>query len=802
MRKLLIFSIVYALTTICAGFFLNSDALVIFCAVSALLGLLFSFNRKKRKTVEFLRLFFLAAACAVISFILHEDFISDPCRTLDGLEREITVSVSDYPETGEGYQRVRGRILSDEVPAVKIILYSNETSEKDDAGTESESTFNLLSARPGDKLTVTAKMRSADHRYGKPYDGYYSSGVFLIATAKSEISCISREGGFLSELRYLPVNVSHRISEAVSELFDSDIAPFMKSLLLNDRDDFYADASLPLSLSRSGIMHIVAVSGMHIAFLVGFFQLVFGKRRRSSLLCLLIIWFFVLMTGAVPSAVRAGFMQSMLLLAPFFRRENDPPTSLAFALLILLAINPYAIRSVSLQLSFAAVAGIILVSVPLYQTLTGKFGNGILFALLKYVIGIISSSLGVMIFTLPLTAWHFGTVSVLSVITNILVIWAVSICFGGGFIASAVYCFSPQVGKIIAVPFAWLARYILNTSSLISKIPFSTMYISNSDNSALYWMISVYLIFGLFRLFRKMPEKFRIIVPALLSLISLCLTVSGTKLFYQAFPAVYSVVDVGQGQCLSVFSGDETVIIDCGSVMTADNAGEVAGKYLLSCGRSKINTLILTHLHEDHAGGVAELLEYIPVDEIILSSEFASDKDQLPAIKEAAKAHSVRITYITSDTEADVGSIHLRLFAPTGTSKENQNEKCLMCVVSIDDYDMLVTADAPAEIEKKLIRDKSFPQTDLLILGHHGSKTSSSEDLLRLCPGATGVISVGYNTYGHPSEEVLDRASGYLGTVYRTDRDGTVQLILDNGDMIQCLKSKLTAAILNLKLTA
>ena len=125
-----------------------------------------------------------------------------------------------------------------------------------------------------------------------------------------------------------------------------------------------------------------------------------------------------------------------------------------------------------------------------------------------------------------------------------------------------------------------------------------------------------------------------------------------------------------------------------------------------------------------------------------------------------------------------------------------------MCVVSADEYDMLVTADAPAEVEQRLIRDKALPQIDLLILGHHGSRKSSSEELLRFCSGASGVISVGYNTYGHPSEEVLERASAYLGTLYRTDRDGTVQMILDNGDMIQCLKSKMTAAISNLRLTA
>lgn len=806
MRKLLIFSVVYALTTVCAGFFPDSDAMVVSCAFLAVLGMVFALIRNRGKTLEFLRILCLAFACAVISFILREDLIADPCRAADQETRDIMVAVSDYPEEGDGYRRVRGRLLSDDLPEVKLILYDRKHTESDaseTAGNPGEAaapdTADFMELGPGDVLSVSATLRSADKRYGKQYDGYYASGVFLIATGKSEAAVVGRETGLLSNLRYLPVRAAKTVSGIVSELFDASVSPFMKSLLLNDREEFYSESSLPVSFSRAGVMHIVAVSGMHVAFLVGLVQLVFGKKRGVSLLCIAVIWFFVLMTGAFPSAMRAGFMQTMLLIAPLFRRESDPPTALGFALLVLLIINPYSVKSVSLQLSFAAVAGIIVFAGPVYQALTKNLQNGFFAAILRYIIGIIATSIGVMLLTMPLTAVHFGSVSVLSVFTNILVIWAISLCFGGGFIAAALFYFFPAAGKIAAVPVTWLAKYILEAASVISGIPYATLYVSNTGFAALIWMIFVYAVFGLFRLFRRMSGRAKVIWPLILSALAMTVTVAGTKFFYEAMPGVFSAIDVGQGQSLAVFAGDKTVMIDCGSVMTEENAGEVAGKYLLSCGRKKINTLILTHLHEDHGNGVASLLEYIPVDEIILSSAFASDKDQLPAIKEAAKNKAVRITYINADTEADVGDIHLRLFVPLTGMKGNQNEKCLTCTVSVDEYDMLVTADSPAEYETVLLEQKELPQIDLLIIGHHGSKTSSSPELMSFCEGASGIVSVGYNTYGHPTEEVLQRAEEHLGSVYRTDTDGTVQLILDYGDMVQCLKNRMKEVFTSLK---
>ena len=788
MRKLLIFSISYTFMTICAGCLFESDALGFFGAVCVFLCML-CILFKSRRIGSLLCIVFFGCAVASFSFHAYDKAFVEPCRALDGESKEVTISISDYPVVGNGYISVTGRLQTDGIPKCKTILYNNTDTEKNPEN------FSLMSACPGDVISVIVKLHSSDRKYGKQDFDNYASGVFLICNSKSEILYCGKESGLLSFLRHCPVRFSEKISGVLSELFDGDVLTFLKSLMLNDKSDFFADESMVMKLSRSGIMHIVAVSGMHVAFLIGFIQFAFGKNRRSVFGGLFLIWFFVLMTGASPSALRAGVMQSMVLLAPLFNRENDSFTSCAFALFLLLAINPYAVFSVSFQLSFSAVAGILLVSKTFTNVFEGTVQHGLVRSAFRYILGISASSAGVMILTVPLTAYHFGSVQILSVFTNILVIWAVSMCFSGGFMASILFCICPTAGRIVSIPVSFLVKYILKSASLVSKIPFSSVYVNHTDNAFIFWIVLVYFLFAFFSCFRKLQDKYKILIPFLISSAGLFLTIACIKLYYQMIPGVYTAIDVGQGQCISVFSGKETVLIDCGSVMTEDNAGDIAGKFLLSCGRNKVNTLILTHLDADHVNGIVHLLNYIDVDEIILSSAFLSENNSLSEILSEAKNHSVCVTYITEDTEAYVGKIGIQFFTPSENSAKTDNEKCLICVVSIGEYDMLVTGDASSSDEITMLETHSLPRIDLLVIGHHGSKYSSSEELLHLCRGADGVVSVGYNTYGHPSQETMQRANEYLKRIFRTDYDGSVQILLDNGEIVLCLKNKMKAAI-------
>ena len=230
-------------------------------------------------------------------------------------------------------------------------------------------------AEPGWRLRISAYCRAADTRYGEDYDYYNSNGIFLVASVKTPPEVIyAQRSAWLS----FGQDISSSVCAEIERIFPRDAAAFMKSLLIGSREELYEDAGAYMAMGRAGITHIVAISGMHVAFLISILQLALGKSRRSSVLCIIAVWVFVAATGASQSAVRAGVMQSMLLIAPIFGRENDPPTSLMTALAILLAANPYSAASVSLQLSFGAVAGLMLFSEKLSALLMPDVPRGTL----------------------------------------------------------------------------------------------------------------------------------------------------------------------------------------------------------------------------------------------------------------------------------------------------------------------------------------------------------------------------------------------------------------------------------------
>ena len=698
----------------------------------------------------------LGCAAGLLCFYLHAQRTLVPSSAFDGETVTIQGRVTDYPQVYEAYARVELVLEGETLPHVTLLLYDSSGA--------------LDEAEPGDHLVCSARLRRSDQRYGEHYDLYLSRDIYLTATAKSDIQISS--GGF--DVRTVPARVNRAVSSMVDRIFPPDTAGFMKSLMLGDKQDLYADTALYVSMSRAGFLHIVAVSGMHIAFLIGLIQLLMGNTWRSSLLCLGLVWFFVLVTGSSPSAVRAAIMQSFLLLAPLVRRENDPATSLATALALILAFNPYSASSVSLQLSFSAMAGILCLAEPLRdlisRTLPEHWAER-----LRRSISTAASSLAVMAFSVPIMVWHFGSVSLLSPLTNILGLWAVSFCFCGGYLRCLLGFLFLPAGAVAAWLVSWLARYLFLVARAVSAIPFAVLYVRGLG--PFLWIVLVYLLF-LFAARSRFSGGMKLLLPLVLASLCLALLLGVTRRTYSAGDGVISVVDVGQGQSIAVFSGDKTVVIDCGGLNEIGNAGETMGAYLRSCGRDQVDLLLLTHLHKDHCNGVVMLMELVPVRQIILPAGLEDEDEQWEAIRAAAQRHGTQILYLRDDTELTLGGIGLRLFRRGGSG--DANERCMMMVVSLGSYDMLVTGDSSKITEEELLERCPLRDLELLIVGHHGSRYASSGKLLGTIGADTAIISVGNNNYGHPTYETLERLKAYGYTVFRTDLNGTVELFIED----------------------
>ena len=704
----------------------------------------------RRKWLRGLSLCLVFFGLGLAYFQCHYAGTVAKAELFDGGSYTVYGELTDYPKIHDGYCRLELRLLGDELPKGKAIVY-----DYDFTGTQ---------LSPGDRVRFTGRVRMADKIYGEDYDGYYSRGIFYKITALDPVT-LCQQGGALS---YLPVKLNRLLAERISDLFPADCTAFMRALLLGDKSLLYEDEALALTMSRAGLMHTVAVSGMHVVFLVGLMQFVFGAGRRSALTGMGLVWAFVLVTGASPSAVRAGVMQSLLLMAPVLRRENDPPTSLSLALALILLDNPFAAASVSLQLSFAAMAGILCFSRRIFGWFAARWKAVERRNPLHYLIGNLSTTLSVLVFTAPLTALYFGFVPLLAIVGNIAAFWAVSLCFMGGWIA-CLASLLPLLGQGLAWLCAWFARYILLVASLLSSLPGAVVY---TETRGLWpWLAASYGLFLLCGLFGR-KSWLRFGVPGLAAVLSLCLLLRCTAWDYAKGRDTITVLDVGQGLCVAAMAGDSTLLIDCGGINSLDNAGELAGRYLLSRGRKRADTLVLTHFHQDHSNGVAMLMEMVPLRQLVVPAM----AEELPVdIQDSARRHGVEIVYIETDSLLSVGEgITASLYAPAENSRGN--ESCMAVHLEVGDYQALITGDSSMTEELRLTREQELAGTELLVVGHHGSAYASSPQLLAELGGDTAVISVGFNSYGHPAEETLERLALCGYNVYRTDRDGTVEI--------------------------
>ena len=706
----------------------------------------------------------LAALCVALGLLwtqAHYALFITPTLSLAEQTRTVTVRVTDYPRHYAGYTLVPARLATAGLPRAGVSLY-----EYDGACDAME---------PGDEFEAEIRFRSGMQRYGEEIWNYAAKGVYLTGTVRGAPRVTGRWAyGFL----YFPKTLAQRVKALVRRDFPADTAPLMTALLTGDKALLYGDTRLSAAMRDAGLMHIVAVSGMHVSFLVGFVQLLFRKKRRAAAVCIPLLLLFMPMAGGTPSVLRAGFMQILLLLAPLLGRENDRPTSLCAVLALLLAVNPQSAHSASLLLSFASMAGILLISPRVYGGLTaraqarGLFRHKLPSAVLRYLIANLSVSLGALAFTTPIAAFSMGCVSLVSPLTNLLCLWVVSVCFPLGFLACILGAAVPALGAAAAWLVSWGLRYVILVVEWLGAWRFAAVYTANPRIAA--WLVSVYIIIALCWYFRG-KRGFRIL-PTMIGTVSLLLCAALLMAFADSRRALrFTALDVEQGQCLVLQIGGGVMLIDCGGPSSAD-AGTRAADYVESRFLKGVDVLLRTHLHSDHANGAEKLLWRVPVRLLLLPADAEDDDALLPGILAAAAARGTEVRFLSADQALSLGALHAELYVPQGGAGDN--ERGLIVSGHCGEYDFLVTGDAGIQTENQLLRRAELPREELLVVGHHGSRNSTGDALLRRTRPVNAVISVGGNSYGHPTQEVLDRLAACGTAVWRTDRSGNVTFSL------------------------
>ena len=745
-RPLAVFCAAFAAGCALAQYALAAELLPVAAFAVLAAGALGFFARAGRRTRIFLPA--LGMACALLYSAAYLHFVSAPNEALSGATDDVVMELCGYAVETDYGAKATVRVLGSGLHG-KAIYYGDAS---------------LLALEPGSRVRDTVRFNSASDPSGsgETLRSFTSKGVFLLLYSRGEPSY---ESGRAGALRYAPQRMARRIGETIGRGCGEREAGFLRALLLGDRR--YLDEEDAVNLSEAGVYHITAVSGLHCMFLVELTDLLLRTRRRRlrCAVTLPLLFFYAAAAGASPSILRACIMISMTQVAPLFERESDPPTALSFALGLILLGNPCAIASVSLQLSFSAVAGMVWLTPRLMRRIDAHgFGRAARFGLASF-----AATLGALVFSTPVSAWYFRFFSIVSFVGNLLCLGVVSLIFAVGLSGALAALLLAPVGPVVFAVLTPLIRYVLLVAQLLEGLPLHAIYF-NTDVSVL-WLLYVYAVFAVCLFARRGKRRWWAALALALSMYAAAAWLN--TLQYDRAELYVTALDVGQGESVALLSGGHGVLVDCGSSNSFMNAGDIAADYLMSAGVRRLDAVVLTHYHADHANGLPVLLARVGADAIYLP-DIEEEDGEKTAVFALAERYGVPVRYITEETDTEVGDMRLTVYPPVGSGDANELGLTVLC--SAGEFDALITGDMDTATEHALLEAYTLPDIEVLFAGHHGSRYSTGKELLERTAPEVGVVSVGTNSYGHPTREALLRLTDAGVEVYRTDLQGSVYI--------------------------
>lgn len=722
-----------------------------------LLALAWLFAARKQKYFRRGLLILLPLVVSLAYFAGYDHLVRQPIEDRCGAASDFTATVCDWPQATERGARVTVELEG--YHRARAVLYG-----------EAE----LLAARPGDTVTGTAQWQSAAHFDSDDVTHFNARGVYALLYGREDVRLSAGDG---DALRWLPQRAGKAFREKVAAIWDDPrVSGFLTAELTGDKSAM--DDGDYLAMQETGLAHLFAVSGLHCAFLVTLLALLISRRQR--LLCAVtipLLLFYMVMVGMSPSVVRACIMQIFLLIAPLFRRGSDPLTSLAAALLVILLCNPFAAASVSLQLSFSATLGMVLLSPRLYKLLTGWYKGKCrpLRAALCFVAANLSATLSAVVFTAPLTAWYFRIFVLVAPLSSLLAVPAAGWSFMAAFVTVLLgFVWLPLASLLGWISWA-LVRYILWIANGMMSWRYHAVYFTNPY--LIYWLLFLYAAFiGC----AATPDgKRKYLLASALSVLTLTAAIWVNRQDYQYGVLTALTLDVGQGESVILTSGGETALVDCGSSNSYKDPGGLAADTLHSMGVRELSAVVVTHYHADHTNGLYEVLRRIPVQTIYLP-DIEDEYGVRERLVSLAEEKGAQVTYVTKETADTLGDTILTIYPPV-QSGGDLNELGLTALASAGDFDLLITGDMSGSTEKKLVETYALPDIEVLVVSHHGSWYSSNIRFLKAVTPEAAVISVGDNNYGHPSEETLQRLLAIGADIWRTDQQGTIRITVNGG---------------------
>ncbi|WP_337872826.1 DNA internalization-related competence protein ComEC/Rec2 [Ignavibacterium sp.] len=647
-------------------------------------------------------------------------------------------------------------------------------------------------AKPGKYLFVSGTFQQGrDIRNPGEFDYrkfLFSKGITGIINSYDSASVVILNNDF-NYLKNLIFQSRKNIDKLIHQLHNDQTAGLLRGLLLADRTEI--DYETKENFVNSGVIHILAVSGLHVGYILVFFIVVFGRFNiyLRSFLTIAGLLCFMVITGTPASVFRATLMSVILIIAFLSGRSTNLLNSIALSAVFILCVIPFEILNPGFQLSFSAVLSIALIY-PVIQKVINE--TAIKNSLVKNVLLFAGVSLSAQIGTLPFTLAYFNKLSLISLFTNLFVIPLAGIIVGLAIITLIIGSLLPSIAVYIAIVNNVITSLMMDLVRFSGSLDFAFIRINNfslPDSIFFYVFISI-LVYSI-RTSIKSAFRFvaAIIVFANIFVFS---TLDNKKLLSDGVLSVL-MIDVGQGDSfLLKFSNGKTALIDAGVVDPFFDTGERIIIPLLDyLDIVKIDYGFVSHLDTDHYGGFASLIHNGRVNEIYRPKPDSSDKSI--RFEKFLKRYNLR-TNIYDKSKIEIGKTALYILNDVQSdylNKLSSNDRSGIMKIIFGNTSFLFVGDAEIPAEAYYLNHyNKFLDSDVLKVGHHGSSTSSSQEFLETISPRISLISAGIkNKFGHPSEIVLKRLEQINSQILRTDLSGAV-LLQSDGEEIKIIDWK------------
>ena len=531
----------------------------------------------------------------------------------------------------------------------------------------------------------------------------------------------------ISKTRSVKYKVKNYIVKRSEKFKHSD---YFKAFLIGDKSEM-DDYSI---FQKNGVSHLFAISGMHLSLLSGIILFLFKKSRFKEILACIFLILFSMITNYSASIYRSLLLFIYIVLNKKLDLRISTVNVLLLVVCTLLIFNPLIIYDMGFLYSVSVSLGLILFNKYMKK---------------NYFVNMFLTSFIAFLFSLPITLYYNYEINLMQIINNVVIVPLVSIIIYPLTILTFIFSFLEPILNVFISILKFISTHLIMINIIVPKV------------SLIFYFIYYVFLF----MFLKTNRNIFIL---LIIIYTLCIK---AKPLIDFNTYVY-FLDVGQGDSSLIYSKHKVILIDTGgndNIKVSDNTI----KFLKSTGKSKINYLVLTHGDFDHMGEAINLVNNFKVEKVIFNcgpyNELESglikvlDKKKIP--------HYSCIKELNIDDN--------KLYFLNNKNYGNENDNSSVIYTKLNNHKFLFMGDAGVEVEEDLIEKYNLQDIDVLKVGHHGSKTSSSKKFIDEIEPKYSIISVGKNNrYGHPNNEVLNNIKD--SKIYRTDLDGSIMFKIKN----------------------